>query len=61
MLQNRWYSSSFKKFVTEEFGPDAYNSSGKDQSGIGDDLPGRTFPPEEVEAASTKKRDDGAS
>jgi hypothetical protein len=23
-IKNRWYSASFKKFVAEEFGPDAY-------------------------------------
>lgn len=25
-IKNRWYSASFKKFVANEFGPDAYGS-----------------------------------
>ena len=24
-IKNRWYSASFKKFIANEFGPDAYN------------------------------------
>lgn len=24
-IKNRWYSASFKKFISNEFGPDAYN------------------------------------
>ena len=33
-IKNRWYSASFKKFISNEFGPDAYSggkaSKGKD-------------------------------
>jgi len=32
-IKNRWYSASFKKFIANEFGPDAYSggkSKGKD-------------------------------
>jgi hypothetical protein len=25
-IKNRWYSASFKKFISNEFGPDAHNS-----------------------------------
>jgi len=25
-IKNRWYSASFKKFISNEFGPDAYGS-----------------------------------
>jgi len=38
-IKNRWYSATFKKFITAEFGPDAYRT-GNDQGGLGDDLPG---------------------
>ena len=36
-IKNRWYSASFKKFISNEFGPEAYsgnkNSKSKDESG----------------------------
>ena len=36
-IKNRWYSASFKKFITNEFGPDAYKNAvlekEKDSSG----------------------------
>eukprot|EP00535_Pseudo-nitzschia_heimii_P011787 CAMPEP_0197197888 /NCGR_PEP_ID=MMETSP1423-20130617/33089_1 /TAXON_ID=476441 /ORGANISM="Pseudo-nitzschia heimii, Strain UNC1101" /LENGTH=1090 /DNA_ID=CAMNT_0042651715 /DNA_START=72 /DNA_END=3344 /DNA_ORIENTATION=- len=35
-IKNRWYSASFKKFISNEFGPDAYSggkSKGKDDKG----------------------------
>ena len=38
-IKNRWYSATFKKFVTSEFGPDAYRI-GNEQGGLGGDLPG---------------------
>ncbi|KAL7506907.1 hypothetical protein ACHAXN_009752 [Cyclotella atomus] len=38
-IKNRWYSASFKKFITAEFGPDAYRI-GNEQGGTGVDLPG---------------------
>jgi len=38
-IKNRWYSASFKKFITGEFGPDAYRI-GNEQGGLGVDLPG---------------------
>jgi hypothetical protein len=28
-IKNRWYSASFKKFITNEFGPDAYSGTAK--------------------------------
>ena len=28
-IKNRWYSASFKKFVSNEFGPDAYSGGKK--------------------------------
>merc|ERR1712194_542792 len=31
-IKNRWYSASFKKFIANEFGPDAYTGSLKDKS-----------------------------
>lgn len=30
-IKNRWYSASFKKFITNEFGPDAYAGTSKTQ------------------------------
>merc|ERR1712151_654317 len=33
-IKNRWYSASFKKFIRNEFGPDAYTGSGKDKNNI---------------------------
>lgn len=35
-IKNRWYSASFKKFIANEFGPDAY-SGGKSTGGKKDD------------------------
>jgi len=31
-IKNRWYSASFKKFIANEYGPDAYTGSGKDKN-----------------------------
>ena len=31
-IKNRWYSASFKKFITQEFGPEAYNATSKNNS-----------------------------
>jgi len=31
-IKNRWYSASFKKFIANEFGPDAYTGAGKDKN-----------------------------
>lgn len=38
-FQNRWYSASFKKFITSQFGEDAYRV-GNETGGMSGDLPG---------------------
>merc|ERR1719296_304072 len=35
-IKNRWYSASFKKFIANEYGPDAYTGSGKDKNAKSD-------------------------
>jgi hypothetical protein len=44
-IKNRWYSASFKKFINNEFGPDAYSggkaSSGGSGLGKGKDSPSK--------------------
>ena len=36
-IKNRWYSASFKKFISYEIGPDAYAKGNKDTMTIEDD------------------------
>jgi hypothetical protein len=38
-IKNRWYSASFKKFITSQFGEDAYRV-GNETGGMSGDLPG---------------------
>jgi len=38
-IKNRWYSASFKKFISSEFGPDAYTSAGAGKGGGGHSSP----------------------
>lgn len=46
-IKNRWYSASFKKFIANEFGPNAYHSKG-----------GKATPQKNSKKKSTKRADD---
>jgi len=49
-IKNRWYSASFKKFITNEFGPDAYSGGKANKKDTGGGVGGKDSP--------TKKRRD---
>jgi hypothetical protein len=56
-IKNRWYSASFKKFISNEFGPDAYNggkSSASDTESV-DGSTSRSSPTKKVESPNRKK------
>ena len=60
-IKNRWYSASFKKFITNEFGPDAYSggkSSGSKKAGDSPSKKKRDSRP--GSAASTRQQPDSA-
>lgn len=54
-IKNRWYSASFKKFISHEFGPDAYSGdkSGKDKKGTGSSSPTKKSKPASTKSATT--------
>ena len=68
-IKNRWYSASFKKFITNEFGPDAYSKRGGLGSGgvsatqskdTGDSLNDELDDEEESESPTKKIKEEPA-
>ena len=55
-IKNRWYSASFKKFISNEFGPEAYNG-GKSAASENDSTDGGSVssPTKKVESPTRKK------
>ena len=43
-IKNRWYSASFKKFISNEFGPDAYSGGRSSSSPSKKDSPSKKKP-----------------
>lgn len=54
-IKNRWYSASFKKFITNEFGPDAYNGGKSRPSSPRKDSPKKKTPTRRPQNADTEQ------
>jgi hypothetical protein len=57
-IKNRWYSASFKKFISNEFGPDAYNggkSSLSENDSVGGSINDTGSPTKKVDSPNRKK------